>query len=309
MYYSIWPLFVVTVTSLDDTTLGLMARVDPANPTILSGFVETGTSSSSLSAKAVYYDESSGPFSGLQIAPLEREKPKKKILQTDRRKILHVNRVHLHDAPSLADPADVTPDIYICNLPAGQNKLSGRACDLVGSSSNAVISQTLHCAERMHPNTVAELLMGAQTVPIDFGKTAEQAMTDLAAMDRPVPVEISLGSCAQGGLLDTALDRDHVVFVIVNPDVQRAADTFKNLGLSTRTASFRAGLVVVDTRMLFDKKTFKGELATRFKENVAKCHADGICTSKELVEWVPSGEKRRVDWFAGTSECVVKFVQ
>ena len=297
--------------SLDDTTMSLLARVDPipsGNPkpskSVSSLLESAGVGSSSV------IDDSRIPFSGIQLEhPTEKRRPTPalpgRILNRAR---IHVSTIHLHDAPAVNVSA--TPEVLICSVPADHNGLSDRACDLVASSP-AVLSQVLRCSDRVHPRTVADLLMGSQTVPIDFTQGLSGVVMDLAAMDTPLSVEVSVGACSdpRASLPDTDLKIDHIVFVLLNPDVEAAAE---NLALRTGVAAehggaFTAGLVNVGVPQLMQQAAFRRQLATNFIENVATCNNDQVCSAQELVGWTPIGNAK-LDWFVGVSDATVRVI-
>lgn len=300
---------IATASALDDSTMGLLSRaMMPDSEKRVSGFVELEPS-----GKKILRDQSHVPYSGLQlvdpsvaIAAKQPIAPVSPLRKHNHQKIL-VAKTTGKAAVALNAPA--TPDVYICSLPSGRNSLSGRNCDLVAPGSSAVLSQTLRCTSAIHPRTVADLLNGAQKAPIDFASTVDQTDADLASMDTPVGIEVSVGACsgARSDLPDLATDKNYVAFLMVNPDTVRAAELFASRG-QDRQVTMRAGIVFADTRMLYEKNgVLKAQLASRFSNEVLTCADDGVCTSKELVQWAPTGD-HHVDWFVGASETKVRFL-
>jgi hypothetical protein len=303
--------------SLDDTTISLLSQAmipaeAPARRPSDLAFVQLGSDRPSSGG---YSDESHVPVSGIQIVdPTLIEGGKRlasrvigsSLRRHDKQKILVAR--HTGKAVVSSTPAYATPDVYLCYIPAGGNRLSGRNCDMSSAGSVMVLAQTLRCTTAVHPRTVSDLMNGAQTSPVDIAAGQAQAEADLASMDVPVLIDVSAGSCSQPRreLPDLALDKNYFTLVLVNPDVQRAAETFTTIG-PNRVAAFRAGLIFLDTHMLYDPSAqLRGLVATKFQNEVAECAADGICTSKELVAWTPTGD-RHVDWFVGSSETIVRF--
>ena len=292
-------LLMAAVWGVDDSTMSLIANVDPIPARVPEGLIELTASQPSLP------NESFVPFAGIQVGNILHQPVTQ--LRSHSSKI-RVQTVHLHDAPKLADPSlgTVTPDVLICYLPKGQNGLSVRACD-VNAVGGAVPSQLLRCTSRIHPNSVADLLVGSQTVPVDFTQGPELARRDLRNMDTPVTAKVTLDSCTspRSSLPDTALDTDHLVFVLLNPVVESAAENYLHRNAQHGSVSVRAGLVFVAIDQLFGTPATRNRIATNFLQDVAKCNEDGFCSAKELVQWTPSGDQT-VDWFVGTSRAYVR---
>ena len=302
---------VALAMGLDDSTMSLLARVDPIpSKPVSSSLIQA---SAVLSPEALNHDESTVPFSGIQMnrprAPKRAVDPSSSVRVLDRKHI-HTSKVHLHDAPVAGTRPPVSPDVLICSLPANHNALSVRACDLI-TRNNAVLSQVLRCTDRVHPETVADLLIGSQKVPIDLSVDAKQAVSDISTMDTPLSVQVTFGACTspRDSLPDLDVHSDYLAFVLLNPDIELAAENFA-LGAAKKVeeaAAYKAGIVMVSVPMLFQKEGFKSELATNFINNVSQCNVDGVCTANELISWTPSGDQV-LDWYVGTSAGTVRIV-
>jgi hypothetical protein len=290
----------VTV-GLDDTTLGLLARVDPlpvsGGGSVTGGFVELGDHLPDHH----FYDESSVPFSGIQVEDptrlLSGKLPSPLPPQTDRRSIHVARRVHLHDAPVPAGEAPpVEPDVYLCPLLSGNNGLSSRNCDAVTSTSRAVLNQVLSCSQAITPDVVASMMMGGQTSPVDF-TNPHSVLNDLRNMATNMTLQVSLSVPCSGDkslMPSMELKNNYVAFVMVSGDVRLASD---NLGVNFKPA-MSSGIVFVDVGVLSNSAEYRQFLATQFTDNVKTCRSDGICPAAELVQWVPSG----TNWIIGNSK-------
>ena len=290
----------VTV-GLDDTTLGLLARVDPlpvsGGGSVTGGFVELGDHLPDHH----FYDESSVPFSGIQVEDptrlLSGKLPSPLPPQTDRRSIHVARRVHLHDAPVPAGEAPpVEPDVYLCPLLSGNNGLSSRNCDAVTSTSRAVLNQVLSCSQAITPDVVASMMMGGQTSPVDF-TNPHSVLNDLRNMATNMTLQVSLSVPCSGDkslMPSMELKNNYVAFVMVSGDVRLASG---NLGVNFKPA-MSSGIVFVDVGVLSNSADYRQFLATQFTDNVKTCRSDGICPAAELVQWVPSG----TNWIIGNSK-------
>ena len=292
-------LFAGTVCGLDDSTLSLFAKVDPFPS-------EKKSSSSFLQGNSVQQvDQSHMPFSAIQFERPGRRLPP--VIPSsslrENKSFIRVQKVHLHDAPEAGSLPPAIPDVFICLLPAGQNGLSVRSCDLQGNSA-AVLSQNLACSSRVHPRTVADIFMGVQTAPFDLSDDANVALKSVQSMMKPVSLQVTFGSCdsPREDLPDFDLNLDYLVFVISNPLVESAAE---NLALATRQHSaFKAGLVFVDLNSVFTQKNLKSSIADHFVSDVETC---AKCNAAQLTSWVPSGSDQ-VDWFVGRNDGIVKIL-
>jgi hypothetical protein len=286
---------------LDDTTIGLLARVDPlpvSGGPVTGGFVELGDH---LPDQHHFYDESAVPFSGIQVEDparfLSGKLPSPLPARTDRRSIHIARRVHLHDAPIPAGEAPpVEPDVYLCPLLSGNNGLSSRNCDAVSSTSRAVLNQVLSCSQAITPDVVASMMMGAQKSPVDF-TDPHSVLSDLKNMVTNITLQISLSVPCSGDqslMPNMELSNNYVAFVMVSGDVKLASD---NLGSAFKPA-MTSGIVFVDVGVLSNSAADRQFLATQFTENVKTCRSDNVCPAAELVQWVPSG----TNWIIGNSK-------
>ena len=301
----LFPLSLVgIVVGVDDSTMGLLARVDPLPATsggggaVTGGFVEL---SNSPHPDHKFFDESSVPFSGIQVEDparfLSGKLPTARPAGTDRRSIHVAKKVRLHDAPIPAGPAPpVEPEIYICPLLKGNNGLSSRNCDAVRSESRAVLNQVLSCSQAVTPDVAASMMMGGQKSPVDF-TDPQSVLSDLKSMVTNITLQIAYSVPCSGDqslLPNMDLSNNYVVFVMVSDDVRLASE---NLGSNFRSA-MSAGIVFVDVGVLSNSPTDRQFLATQFTENVKTCRNDGICPAAELVQWVPPG----TNWIVGNSK-------
>ena len=289
-----------SVVSVDDSTMGLLARVDPlpaSGGVVTGGFVELGH----VGRDAKFFDESSVPFSGIQVEDparvLRGKLPSPRPASVDRRSIHIAKRVRLHDAPVPAGPSPpVEPDIYICPLLKGNNGLSSRNCDAVSSTSKAVLNQVLTCSQAVTPDVISSMMMGGQKSPIDF-TDPQSVLLDLKSMVSNVTLQISFSVPCSGDqslLPNLELSNNYVVFVMVSDDVRLASE---NLGGNFRSA-MSAGVLFVDVGVLSNSPTDRQFLATQFTDHVKTCRNDGVCPAAELVEWVPSG----TNWIVANSK-------
>ena len=291
-----------SVLSVDDSTMGLLARVDPLpGTTVVGGAVTGGFVELGHSLRSNFFDESSVPFSGIQVEDparlLSGKLPAKRPTPTDRRSIHIAQRIRLHDAPIPAGSnPPVEPDIYICPLLKGNIGLSSRNCDAVSSTSRAVLNQVLSCSQAVTPDVVSSMMMGGQKSPIDF-TDPQSVLSDMKSMVSNVTLQVSFSVPCSGDqslLPNLELSNNYVVFVMVSDDVRL---TSENLGSNFRSA-MSAGLVFVDVGVLSNSVADRQFLATQFTDKVKTCRNDGICPAAELVQWVPTG----TNWIVGNSK-------
>jgi hypothetical protein len=223
-----------------------------------------------------------------------------------RRSIQVAPRIHLAESvSSIRSNPSVVPEILICALPADRNGLSVRTCDMA-TQSKALLSQVLRCSDRVHPSTVVDLLMGRQQSPIDLTQDAASAALSLRDMDTPVSVDVSFPSCDSDRSLLPNLDtkQDYIVFVVINPEVERAANNFALV--RGASASFRSGIIFVAIDKMFDDSiNLKGAVANGFSGPIENCLKDGVCAASELVEWTTNAYPP-VDFLVGTSQGIVR---
>ena len=344
----------VIVVGVDDTTMNLMAKVDPLPPS-------SGTSASSLlqdvtrgrpafaspdetyvpinfmgnrsSIKTQSYgttimtlgrDFTPAPSTGNETAIGSQTSSGSAVAARGPRGVRSLNywtsamtQRAMHVAPrihstlsdvseSSLNPPPIVPDVFICSLPSGKNGLSVRTCDTVPQSP-ALLAQVLRCSDRIHPSTVVDLFMGRQEEPIDLSKDDSRASNSVLGMETPVSVDVSFPACDSDRSVLPNLDisQDYIAFVLVNPDVERAAENFSLI--HGATASFRAGIVFVAIPKLFDDSSavnLKGIVATGFAGPIQNCLVDGVCSASELVNWTNQGVP--VDYLVGTSQGVVR---
>ena len=298
---------VFDVLGVDDSTISLMAKVDP----LPSGTKATSLIQAAASASTINRFETTFPVKGIQSRAMNKQfeytvKPPTKNL-AERRSIRVAPRIHLAEKTSFAvgPSSTVVPDVLICALPADKNGLSVRTCDMA-TQSKALLSQVLRCSDRVHPSTVVDLLMGRQQSPIDFAEDAATAAASLRAMETPVSVDVSFPSCQSDRSLLPNLDtqQDYVAFVVINPEVERSAENFSLI--RGASASFRSGIVFVSVPKLFDDSVnLKGVVANGFSGPIENCLKDGVCAASELVEWTNSAYPP-VDFLVGTSQGIVR---
>jgi hypothetical protein len=287
--------------AVDDSTMSLLAKVDPipASPAKAKASSLLQADGSSETSSIDSYIE----VSGIQTRALAEEFKYTPSHPQVRGKILVAPR--MHDAPENSETKEIVPEVLICYLPEGKNGLSVRTCDMI-KKTPALLSQVLRCSDRVHPNTVADLMMGRQTAPIDLSQTAESASVSASNMETPVSVDVSFGPCDgdRSQLPDLDTSQDYLTLVLLNPDTERAAENFSLKPGAAR--AFRAGLVFVSIPKLFEDSNvnLKGTVAKGFTNGVGGCMADGVCTAAELVEWTKKGEK--VDFLVGASNAVVR---
>ena len=290
--------------ALDDSTMGLFARVDPdpvshRQERLVSSLLQAGSTE-------LRSDDSITPFSGIQVAqqisyPSVTTNPARVL---DRTKI-HTARVHLHDAPEQGTNPPPTPDVLICPIFANQNSISRRVCDM-SASKKVVLAQRLSCTDRIHPQTITDLLSGSQSAPISFS-SLDQTTADIKNMKTPISLEVTFGPCTdQTSLPNMDTTQDFLAFVSLNRNVELASENFAN-GINRRpseSSALRAGIVMVSVPMLFKKPKVKSEIASAFKDKILTCNDDKVCTAADLVNWVPTG----YDWYLGNSKNVIRVV-
>lgn len=296
--------------SVDDSTIGLLARVDPlpvsvvggSGGVVTGGFVQLGQSSV---VDHHFYDESIVPLSGIQVDDSARlllgKMARPPSPQPDRRSIHLAKTVRLHDAPVPAGTSPpVEPDVYMCALLKGNNGLSGRNCDSVSSTSRSVLNQVLSCSQAVTPDVIASMLMGGQKSPVDF-TNPQSVLLDLKNMITNVTLQVSMSVPCSGDhamLPDMELSNNYVAFVMVSGDVRLASENLSGGPASNIKPAMTTGIVFVDVGVLSNSPTDRQFLASKFTENVKTCRNDGICPAAELVEWVPSG----TNWIIGSSK-------
>lgn len=292
-----YALLLVVAFGLDDSTMSLIANVDPifkqSSVRILpEGLVQISSANDTylkITQKGKHYEGSGLRKSHkLKIAP----------------------HVHLHDVVD-ETLGNVTPDVLLCYM--RENNLSVRNCD-VSAIGSVVPTQLLHCSARLSPHTISDLLMGSQTAPVSFADNLEVVRENLGAMETPTTVQVVLKPCdgLRTDLPDTAIDRDHVVFVLLNPAVESEAENFGIAHGQARSHSgmgplFNAGLIFFGLDELVTIPGTRNSLATNFLNNVAACNSDGVCSANELVQWTPSGDNH-VDWFVGTAKSMIRIL-
>lgn len=279
--------------AVDDMTMSFIANVDPIPVT-----VEKKPTSLLEGAKATpVSDESYMAITGIQLMNKRLQMPAAVAAPAPRR----FAPVALHDGPSGGSTGRLVPDVLICALPAKSNSISVRACDLI-RSSKAVLSQVLKCTPRLYAGTVKDLLMGAQSAPVDF-RAPTDVISSINSQERRSTVELTFGACddPRSSLPDLDVTKDYVAFVILNPAVELAAENFalKKSG----SKNFKAGVVFSAIGNM--NEDVKAEIATGFQTHVEHCMDDGVCTAKEVSEWANS---KSVDWLVGRSDAVVRVV-
>lgn len=283
--------------------MSLIANVDPLPSRLGGSFIEKSTAN-------LPFDESTVPFSGIQIRPGFNPSTTKKRLPVGV-SFRVAKKVHHHVVlGEKSDPTlgGITPDVLMCFLPAGKNGLSARVCDMA-VGANAVPFEVLACSQRLNPQTVSDLLIGSQVSPVDF--TGGSLSSQLRQMPTSMGAAVTLNHCnsPRTNLPDTNLNTDYLVFVLLNPSVESKAENYVLANSSGASGSVRAGLVFVATSKLQGPSSaaFRSELATKFLNNVAQCNADGICSASELVDWTPKGDQM-TDSFVGTPNAFVKVI-
>lgn len=293
------------VAAVDDSTMSsLLANVDPL-PMVAA-------KSSLIQAEPVQnapLDDSYISVRGIQspsaLKKYQMRSSSNPILQ---RRIHVAPRIHhLVESGAVAREGKIStvPEILLCPLPAKANGLSVRTCDLAGPSG-ALLSQVLRCSDRIHPNTIVDIFTGRQTAPINLSQDETIASASIGNMETPISVDVSFGACNQdrSTLPDLDISSDYLALIMLNPDVERAAENFSALAGAAARA-FKAGIVFVSVRKMFeDAVNLKGIVATGFSTDVGDCMKDGICTASELVEWTRKGPS--VDYLVGASSGTVR---
>ena len=307
----VYSLLIGTGFALDDSTMSLFAKVDPSP--VASSFLQAEPKVHQ--ALAAVPDQSYMPFSGIQFErPGTRPSMSVASNPSKRNKsFIRTNMVHLHDAPEGPVPGPV-PDVFICYLAKDHNGLSARNCDMRGKNG-AYLAQKLACSQRVNPQTVADLLMGTQTSPVDLTASDASTVVDsVKAMATPVSLQVQFGSCdsPRSDLPDSDLSLDYLVFVMTNPVIEAASENLAlRLGLDpVDNSAFKAGVIMVGIQSLVGSSSskFKSDLANNFMTKVATCADDSDCSPSELVAFVPSQPATRVDYYVGRSDGIVKIL-
>jgi hypothetical protein len=305
---------VSSVLGVDDSTMSLLANVDPVNVPKPASSKVKASSLIQNQATAMYRDDTFVPIKGIQSSNLAKLFKYTPPAPVEKRRVHVAPRIHLVDTAKTAAKPDVkgdekvktVPDVLICHLPGYRNGLSVRTCDSV-KKSPALLAQVLRCSERMHPSTIADLMMARQTSPIDLSVDEATANATAANMDTPLSIDMSFGACDgdRAKLPDLDTTSDYLVFVTLNPDVERAAENFSLQAGASQ--SYRTGTVFVSIPKLFDPNIgLKNVVAGGFTDGVEHCMDDGVCSAAELVQWVNDKYATHVDFIVGSNQGIAR---
>lgn len=301
-------LFASLAQAVDDSTMmsSLLAKVDPivylaskASRPAGSSLLEQSSGDSSVSS-----DDSHMSISGIQTpSMLKKFRQPAKAHASEKTRVHVAPRIHL--AENTAPTAVKTvPDVLMCYLPGGKNSLSSRSCN---TPSRVLLSQVLRCSDRLSPTTVIDLMNGAQTAPINLRDNLDVAKDSLINMETPLSVDLNTGSCSDpsSSLANIDKDVDYIVFIVLNPDVERAAESYASTPGGASYA-LKAGVVFVKLEKLFPTSggpDLRGQVKNGF-DQISHCMDDGVCSAIEIVQWTKT--PTQVDYLVGSSDSIIR---
>lgn len=301
------------IKAVDDSTMmsSLLAKVDPIVYSTTKAANRPQTSSlleqSSMDKSGSILNDSHMSISGIQSPSMLKKfrQPDNPVRLSEKSRIHVAPRIHLAEntAPTVVK---TVPDVLVCYLPRDKNSLSVRSCPT--STNPALLSQVLRCSDRLAPTTIIDLINGAQTAPINLRDDLKTAIDSLINMDTPIGIDVTTGSCTdpRDQVTDLNIDMDYMAFVVLNPDVERAAENFASRP-SGASYALKAGIVFVGVSKLFPGPSggpdVRGQVKNGFNA-ISHCMDDGFCSANEIVQWTKTGTQ--TDYLVGTSNAFIR---